>query len=92
MPFSVVPFKTACGWGCPGGGTDRDDTGIMPRAWSAGSDEMGRDNETGFDGASEVVVVVADVGDVVWVWGELVWDEVLLPVAGTVMGVVMTGY
>ena len=66
VPFAVVPFRTACGRGCPGGGTDSDDTGMIPRAWRAGSDEIGRDNETGFDKTSESGVV--DVVDGVWVW------------------------
>ena len=39
---------------------------MMPRAWRAGSDAIGRDNETGFDKASEVGVV--DVVDGVWAW------------------------
>jgi len=43
-----------------------DDTGIMPRAWRAGSDEIGRDSATGFDKASDVVVV--GVVDGVWIW------------------------
>jgi len=41
VPFEVVPRRTACGCGWSGGGREVAGTGMMPNAWSAGSEATG---------------------------------------------------